>query len=355
MKLFLLDTDFTAIAVIDTFTEFIWTDRYWECGDFDIELSAADPILKEMKMDRYLYYSESDRLMVIEILEYRSDYDKGSYAVVKGRSLESILDRRIVWGLKNFDTTVYSAIQTLINENYINPSDANRKITDMEFVASEDSAVTTPRLEAQYTGDNIYNIISDVCKENKLGFKLIRNDSGKIQFSLYSGVDRSYGQTANSYVIFSPYFENIVNTTYTEDKTEVRNTVLIGGEGEGSSRKYATIAGTETGIARRELFVDARGVSSNVNGSTISNTKYQNLLIQKGNDKLKEYKLDTEFDCEAAVTNTFKMGIDFNVGDIVNVQDEYGHNRISRIIEIIHSYNDEGYKFYPTFETIDEE
>lgn len=355
MKLFLLDTDFTAIAVLDTFTQFLWTDRYWECGDFEAEFVASDPLLKEITLDRYLYYSESDRLMVIENIEYSSKFDQGSFVLIKGRSLESILDRRIVWGLKTFDTTVYSAVQTLINENFITPSDTARKIENMVFVTSEDSAVTTPTIETQYTGDNIYSIITDICKENKLGFKLTRSEEGDLEFSLYAGVDRSYDQTTNSYVIFSPYFENIIDTTYTEDKTNFRNAALIGGEGEGSNRKYASIPGTETGIARREVFVDARGVSSNVNGSTMSNSKYQNLLIQKGNDKLKELKLDIEFDCEAAMTNTFKIGIDFNVGDVVNVQDEYGHNKTSRIIEIIHSYNDEGYKMYPTFETIDEE
>ncbi len=51
-------------------------------------------------------------------------------------------------------------------------------------------------------------------------------------FELYAGFDRSYDQTENPYVIFSPKFENIINSNYIESKASLKTVTLVGGEGE---------------------------------------------------------------------------------------------------------------------------
>ena len=196
-------------------------------------------------------------------IQITSDTEDGNHVTVTGRSLESILDRRIVWGQKLLSGNLQNGIKTLLNENVISPSDSNRKIPNFIFKESIDPAITKLKLEAQYTGDNLYDVIQKICEEQGIGFKITLNDEKQFVFELYAGSDRSYDQTENPYVIFSPKFENIINSNYIESKASLKTVTLVGGEGEGAGRRYTTVGGG-SGLNRRELFTDARDISSNV-------------------------------------------------------------------------------------------
>ena len=263
MDLRVLDTNLNAVSIIDTYESFIWTDRYYEYGDFELYTSMSEEILNYIKQDYYLVNRESEHVMIIEKLLIQSDVESGNHLTVTGRSLESILDRRIVWGQKTLSGNLQNGIRTLLNECIISPSDSKRKIPNFIFKASTDPIITALTIEAQYTGDNLYDIIQKICSEQNIGFKITLNDNSQFVFQLYAGSDRSYNQTANPYVIFSPKYENILNSNYVESKSALKNVTLIGGEGEGAERKYASV-GEASGLNRRELFTDARDISSDV-------------------------------------------------------------------------------------------
>ena len=65
MDLLILDTDLEAIAVIDTYTSLIWTDRYYKAGDFELCLPASKEIFDVIKHDYYLYNKNSEHVMMI--------------------------------------------------------------------------------------------------------------------------------------------------------------------------------------------------------------------------------------------------------------------------------------------------
>lgn len=263
MDLLILDTNLEAIAVIDTYTSLIWTDRYYKAGDFELCLPASKEIFDVIKQDYYLYNKNSEHVMIIEQLTIETDTEDGNKLTVTGRSLESILDRRIVWGLKNLSGSFQNGIETLLNECIISPSKPTRQISNFIFEASEDPAITDLTLEAQYTGDNLYDIISEACEERGVGFKVVLNDNKQFVFSFYAGADRSYDQTDLPYVAFSPNFDNLISSNYVETKSGLKNVTLVGGEGEGQDRRY-TAVGDISGLDRREMFTDARDLSSDI-------------------------------------------------------------------------------------------
>ena len=293
--------------------------------------------------------------MIIEKLRITSDAEDGNHITVTGRSLESILDRRIVWGQKTISGNLQNGIRTLLNENVISPSDSSRKISNFIFEASTDPAITSLKIDAQYTGDNLYDVISKICSERSIGFKVTLNDNKQFVFKLYAGADRSYDQEINPYVIFSPKFENIINSNYVESKSALKTVTLIGGEGEGSARRYTTVGGGN-GLNRRELFTDARDISSDVgNGVTLTNAEYIAQLQQRGREKLAENTDVTSFEGQVETTVMFKYGEDFFNGDVVQIANEYGHETKARIVEIVMSEDEEGSSVYPTFKTIEQE
>lgn len=355
MDLTVLNTNLDAVSIVDAYESFIWTDRYYKYGDFELYAAMRDGILNYIRQDYYLQSRDSEHVMIIEKLLISSDVEDGNHITITGRSLESILDRRIIWGQKTLSGNLQNGIKTLLNESVISPADKNRKIDNFIFEESTDPAITKLTIEAQYTGDNLYDVIQKICEERNIGFKVVLNDKKQFVFKLYAGTNRSYDQTEVPYVVFSPNFENIINSNYVESKSSLKNITLVGGEGEGAARKYTTV-GSGSGLNRRELFTDARDISSDIgNGNVLTDAEYTAQLKQRGKEKLAENTDITSFEGQVETTVMFKYGEDFFNGDVVQIANEYGHETTARILEIVISENEEGTSVYPTFKTITEE
>lgn len=351
MELLVLNTDFESIAVLDTYESLIWTDRYNSYGDFEMFFAMDKNLLAILKEDNYLWLKDSEHTMIIEDIKINADAEDGNHLVVTGRSLESILERRIIWGQRIFTGNLQNAVQTMLNECIVSPTIVDRKISNFRFVASTDPKVTSLTIDNQYTGDDLYSVICGLCEKNNIGFKIVLTDDNWFEFSLYAGVDRSYDQTENPYVVFSPNFENIINSNYFSSKASYRNVTLVAGEGEGASRK-TTIVGSGIGLERREVFTDARDISSDTENGTLSDTEYYAQLKTKGLKNLADHTITTAFEGEVEVTRLFKYGEDFYIGDIVQIANEYGNEGSAYISELIISRSEEELSIYPTFKTI---
>lgn len=355
MDLLVLNKNLDVIAIVDVYESIIWTERYYEYGDFELYTAMTQDLLNYIKTDNYIQRVGSDRVMIIEEIRIDTDSDTGNHITVTGRSLESILDRRVVWSQTTISGNLQNGLKKLINENIISPSKEERKISNFIFKDSTDSQITGLTVEAQYTGDNLYDVISKVCEEKSIGFKVSLNENKQFVFELYAGADRSYEQTNYPYVVFSPNFDNIINSNYLESKENLKNVALVGGEGEGTARKYLAIGNT-SGLDRRELFVDARDISSEgEDGQTLTTEQYNELLKQRGNEYLADYTDLVSFEGAVETNIMYKYGVDFFDGDIVQIANEYGHEAKVRILEVVISENEEGNSVYPTFKTITEE
>ena len=355
MDLLVLNKSLDVIAIVDVYESIIWTERYYEYGDFELYTAMTQDLLNYIKTDNYIQRVGSDRVMIIEEIRIDTDSETGNHITITGRSLESILDRRVIWSQTTISGNLQNGIKKLVNENIISPSKEERKISNFIFKDSTDSQITGLTVEAQYTGDNLYDVISKVCEEKSIGFKVSLNESKQFVFELYAGADRSYEQTNYPYVVFSPNFDNIINSNYLESKENLKNVALVGGEGEGTARKYLAIGDT-SGLDRRELFVDARDISSEgEDGQTLTTEQYNELLKQRGNEYLADYTDLVSFEGAVETNIMYKYGVDFFDGDIVQIANEYGHEAKVRILEVVISENEEGNSVYPTFKTITEE
>ena len=45
MNVYVLNQEFQSVGIVDVFNSFLWTDRYYECGDFEIYTEANQDIL----------------------------------------------------------------------------------------------------------------------------------------------------------------------------------------------------------------------------------------------------------------------------------------------------------------------
>lgn len=352
MDLWVLDEDLSVISLLDTFESLIWTDRYCGAGDFEIFTPVTTDLLDKLTLNGYLSSNDSEYAMIIETIEIRADEEKGNMLLVNGRSLESILDRRIVWQQTILSGNLQNGILRLINENIISPTDSDRKIDNFIFEVSTDPNITSLIVDTQFTGTNLYEAIQKLCMINNIGFKITLNDENQFVFRLYSGEDRSYEQFKNPYVIFSSNFDNINNSNYLESDRDLRTITLVAGEGEGLERKTTTV-GSGKALDRREMFTDARDVSQTSDDKELTDSEYRALLEQRGAEKLGEFIFKKAFDGEADTSSMYTYGRDFFMGDIVQMENEYGMAANARVTELIRTKSLQGVEVYPTLTMVD--
>lgn len=362
MEAYILDTNFEVVAILDTFNSFLWTDRYDKCGDFEIYLEASEIAVKLLKEDYYIWTKESEHLMIIEDSEITTDDEAGSYLTITGRSLESILDRRIVWNETVIKGSLQNGIKKLLDENIISPSDSNRKISNFIFEASTDPYISGLTLDNQYRGESLYEIICSICEANSIGFKITLNNDNKFVFKLYNGVDRSYDQLSNPYVIFSPDFDNIINSRFLQSKKMLKTLALVIGEEtvdeEGNVTGYKSTtaqisSGGGTGLSRREIFVDAGDIYSDSGEEPLTDDEYKAQLSERGKEILSENSYIKAFEGQVETSKLFIYGRDFFMGDIVQLKNEYGIESKSRVIEVLISQSTEGFNIFPTFSALE--
>jgi hypothetical protein len=356
MELLILDKDLNSSAILDTFESLIWTDRYGKYGDFEIYTPINTSALAYIQEDYYLWLKDSEHVMIIEDLQITSDAENGNKLTVTGRSLESILSRRIIWKQTVLTGNLQNGIKKLLDENAISPTDPNRKISKLIFEPSTDPIITELTVEAQYNGDDLYEAVAALCEAANIGFKITLTDDNLFKFKLYAGTDRSYDQIANPFVVFSPKFDNLTNSNYVLSIASLKTVSLVAGEGEGSARKTATaeiVSGGGSDLDRREMFTDASGVSSTIDGGTLTEAEYTSQLVQKGMEDLAQNSYVRSFEGQADTTRTFKYGEDFFMGDIVQIANEYGMEAKSRVIEVVRSQSVNGIDVYPTFSKVE--
>lgn len=345
MNIFIMNEKFETVDIIDSYESAIWTDRYSGYGDFEIYTFFNTNLIQKVRQDYYLYTLESEHIMIVEGLEILSNAEDGNHLRITGRSLESLLDRRIIWDQTEVSGSLQNSIKRLITDAIISPSVAGRAIPNFIFEDTDDERITALTLEEQYTGDVLYDVIVSACETNHIGFKVTLNDQNQFVFKLYMGQDRSYDQLSNPYIVFSPKYENIINSNYIDSTESMKNVTLVAGEDESQARR-TLVVGTTEGLLRREIYTDARDLQSE------KITNYNEALKQRGLETLIENARTVNFEGEVEATQMFRYGEDFYMGDIIQIANEYGIEGSARVVEFIHSEDANGFKSYPTFEAI---
>lgn len=357
--------DFEMVDVFDSYKSLIWTERYNKVGDFEYVGSVIQSLLPKIQTGRYLQLDDSDTAMIIETIQIDTDATEGDTLTVSGRSIESILDRRIVWNQTDLNSKLETAVERLLNENVINPVDGARKIPGFVYIPSGDPRINDIVVDKQFTGDSLLEAIQALCVPNYVGWKIgfyPDDENARFRFQLYLGEDRSYDQDTNPWVVFSPGFDNLVSTNYTNSNKLKKNVAHIKGEGEGIDRKTSTVIisdgpASPTGLDRKELYVDARDISQDSGerdeeGETIliPDNEYFEKLRERGREKLAECEEEKTFEGQADVVDgVYIYGKDFFMGDVVQLENEFDMTDKVRITEMIRSCDTTGFTTYPTF------
>lgn len=371
----LLNKWFEEVRVIDVYESFIWTDRYYEAGDFELVLPLVH-FPKEMTNGTYLTIPNSEHVMIVEDISLVRDPESGNKVTITGRSLESILDRRVIYEFSYLKGDFQTAIFDLLNNSIISPSPEEdyRRIDNFVFERIEgDAYIDATSVDAQYFGVSLYEPIVSMCKHYRIGFKITLSTDGKMVFKLYHGQDNSLEDTNTSgkFVVFSEEFGNIIKEEYLESTTDYKNAAFIGGEGEGVNKVCASTDISEielfegakrpSGLERREVYVDGSSTSSTytekgADGKDVEKQltpeQYEAALKGVGQNELFNHSVTRSLNGEIETLAQFKYGSDFNLGDVVQIETDFAESTRSRIIEITFSDSTSGFEVYQTLQSI---
>ena len=355
------DTTFDSIGEVNQYESLIWPDKFNGFGTFELWAPITNENSQYFKKGNILW-SGGDNAAVVEIVKSEIDENGTKTYNVKGRTLEMLLTTRIIWGTYNaVNKDASTAMYEIVNQNCVNPSNANRKIPYLKL--AEDLKFGG-KITYQKTGGEVYDSLSTIASTYDLGFSvLFKPKTKELIFEVVEGVDRTVEQNTNDPVEFSTELEDLLSSSYYTNDQDVKNVAFVQGEGSGSSRKSVTSGEADSkGFGRRELYVDARDLQStsvdeNGEEQNLSPTEYTQVLTQRGDDKLSECKTTETFEAQIRVFGDvqYEFGVDYKKGDKVTVRDEQLNVVVSaRITEVQEEFDDEyalvltfGYS-YPT-------
>jgi hypothetical protein len=352
-----LDYDQNRLYVLDSFKSLIWTDRYWEAGDFDLVMAPKPDFLEILPDVVYARIKESLlHIMFVETFAIDSDIEEGVSLVIKGRSAETLLDRRVIYEPATITGNLQTGILSLLANTCGALGETDRRFWNFGTDLSTDPAVTALTADTQFLG-NLYDIICNLCIAQGVGWRIYPLPlGGTLKFQMYMGKDRSYSQSTNPYVIFSPTFDNLLNGSYIESSMLQRSHCYVAGEqGIENIRKVINVPapGTPpTGFYRREMYFEAN-ISRNVEGGELTEAEYEDQLTAKALEELAKNVYVKTFD-GTVDTSMYNFGDEFDMGDIVQIMDGYGHSTKARVTEMIYSQDATGTKMYPTFTNMEE-
>lgn len=348
MDIYTLDGLNGAKDVISEFQSVIWNMQYNGYGDFQLIMPATLKNMGAVTVGTYLVrdidisQSGFNNVMIVEQLELSLDVENGWTLTATGRGLKSILSRRVVWEQISVENKLELIIYRILVENVSNPEESSRKIDNFSInglKGYEDVA------SIQLYGENIGDWLCDITNTYDWGWDIYISD-GNYVFELYKGTDRTFNQTNVTPVVFSAEYDNLYSSKYTYNIESYKNAALIGGEGEGESKRMAYI-GDATGLDRYEAYIDGSGVSSN--GEIITEQEYERLLEEFGKNEIAQTQATKNFTGDINPNGLYKINEDFFLGDLVQITNELGISSTSRIIEIIYAEDDTGTSIVPTF------
>ena len=311
---------FEVVGIIDAIL-ISWTKYFNKFADISLKVLATEQNIKLLTKNRIIYPKGGTDAAFIDIVEIQKT-EKGELILqIKGRTLESLLDRRVFYGRVNYENLFVSSILALlVRTTFITSPISNQALKF--FKISDDYEDVAPQLEnCQYSFGSIYDHIHTLCETYpNLGYEMQFNPEEKrIIFQILQSNDHT--ENSENPVVFSSALNNILSSEYYSSVRDFKNVAFVAGEGTGSSRVTVLTGDVNCkGYDRFEYYVDARDLQKE---GSLTSEQYRKLLTNRGLEKLSGLKKVDTISAKIFLPNSqYAYGTDYKVGDMVTIEDK---------------------------------
>lgn len=357
LEWYTLDENLQREQVIEGFTSFIWTERYSDTGDFQIITKSTYANRQLLSTGTYIGKKGSYYVMIIDTVVDQTDNTGQRNLTVTGKSLENLFKDRVAFPAI-IDTTTTPAwivtdtpgnvmrtiFQDICVTGLVSPLDTIPFYHSGTLIGSGNIAEESEVITVSAQPDTLFNTLQKIANTYFLGFRLIRNgDLGQIYFEVYTGSDRTTGQTIYNPVVFDPNLDNLQTPTLLTSTAAIK-TVAYVYAANGSAMVYGVgVDATATGEGRKVLLVN----SSN---NAAAGEALDAALQGEGLLALTNQRLVYTFDGELPQSIPYVYGVDYNLGDLVEERNSDGYGNFMLVTEQIFTSDDTGERSYPTLQ-----
>nr|FAA03302.1 MAG TPA: hypothetical protein [Siphovirus LN-2020-2] len=281
MYLAVFDEAMVLQHICEDYKSVIWTERFHGFGDFKLTVPGTLENLQIYQLDYYLYTKGTNKLMIIEQVELNTEYSKQSMLTVSGRSLESILDRRVmhpypIWEgtrlcmhertkgkvkdvIKHYTNLLFKQRDSLdtSHERHVtgfgwysvdelpNGIRKGRPVSSMDIGnirANANGTVRNMTRNADYSHaayddtdpyimeGSWYKLVQNLTDLTMSGWAIEHDGEDPYYWYgyTYNGVNRTFNQGERPPVVFSPKYDNLSKATYFKSKVSTRTKIFSG-------------------------------------------------------------------------------------------------------------------------------
>lgn len=330
----------TRIGMIKTYDFVQYEDEFNGEGSFEIQMPTTEESLMYLTFGNFILFDDG----VVGIIKYKNDTeDDGTRITIKGKLTNNILSFRSFLLTASYYGTLSENSRQMVSDLMINNENEERNIYFVKLSTDEKYIPSSDKVRVQNTGDKLSKVISEMFLPYGFGYEMYPvikdydeetgqySNLSEIEFRVLKPTDRTINNPGgNTPVVFSFELNNLKNMQYEEDGMEYNTVAIVASEGVGKERKIIEVGETEkTGYDRIELYVDARDIQSedSEGNAILTNEELEELMKQRGVEKLEEHKKFISFDgsiVEGNMKYTYKK--DFYKGDYVSVIDKNNGN-----------------------------
>lgn len=287
MDIYALNAELERVAVLAPINV-QWNRKYYECGDFAIQLYA------ENYSDEFKYvYRKGKELGLIQKVEY-SFSNNIKTVMISGFFSEKELDDSIIYPAYSGTGTPEEQMRAIFNKYNTNNSIQLGELQGLgESVSYKNDGIDVCEM-----GKSMYEMLKTQQMSLKIDYDFEHNTK---TLKVFKGKDRTHDQTENSFATFSVKFGNITKVNYVSDSSNYKN-YFVATDASGGSY---TLDLSNGGDKHKMRFNS---------GSNMTNAELQ----QYTKEQAEKYANITNFEVEVN-PSFYEYGVDYDLGDICDV------------------------------------
>lgn len=276
MELYVLDSLLRRTAVVDSFESVVWTERFNDVGDITLNIHSTLGNRNLLVADTLLAMNRSNRVMKIDTVEDKTNQDGSQLLVVTGSSMENLLDDRPArdslsagttaepkWVITGLPADIARQIfQNVMVDGVLDPYDVMPFYVVGNLYPADTIAEPDDEVTASLDPQTVLAALKTVCQTYDIGFRITRNaDNSQLFFNIYSGNDRTTGQTIFPAVVFAPALDNLLDSSYLTSTKQYKNMAYVLCPDAALKVYSSGIDPTTSGFSRHVLLVNATDIT----------------------------------------------------------------------------------------------
>jgi hypothetical protein len=352
---------------INGYASVAWNERYRDPSDFEIEAKLSSGLRTFLPEGTFISHTGTLEVMMVEDHQITEQEDADPMVKITGRSLQALLEQRIVGQNRNWASPPASIevsqyvlaaaltwiqAKTLINDHIkvgtvLTASDGIPGIVG-------DYAVTGTGTSEERTlaRGEVLARLTEILNVDDLGCRVLRRHTfpGLPGSSTATTILVHDGDDKRKTVIFSTKNGDITSADYLWSIKRMKTAALVSG-------KFVEqmVPGTPTGLNKRVMLVDGNSIDGHLEavptGTALTTIRSQ--MTTLGTTAIKAQKRLALSRIDLSKTPTYTFREDYNIGDLVSIDTNYGPLNTMRVVEYTEITDENGDSAFPTLEFLE--